>query len=117
MRKYYTVCIRWNDNDSEEGTFTESTHADSEDQAIRLIAESMSQSSSAEIDQDDEDEVRAFVSSAIDRVEYCDLVNASIPDDLRNVFFDELFPDGNLRQLDMKGLAKLLAENRERVLR
>ncbi|WP_321945344.1 hypothetical protein [Paraburkholderia sp. J10-1] len=116
MRKYWEVSIRWNDNNSEEGTFTESVFADDDVQAQRLVAESMACSDDSEIDPDDEGEFAEFVASALQRVDSVSEVGKSLPDDIESVFFDELFPDGQRRSINMNALAALLAEHRDRVL-
>ncbi|MBN3760893.1 hypothetical protein [Burkholderia sp. Ac-20365] len=115
MRNYYEVCIRWNDNDAEEGTFTESVFANDEDEASEAVATSMAGSSS-DVDNSNPDEVARFVEEALQRVSYVTNVVSSLPDDISSVFFDELFPDGVSRQINLDALAVLLSEHRDQII-
>ncbi|MFP3637540.1 hypothetical protein [Paraburkholderia sp. SIMBA_054] len=116
MRKFYEVCFRWNNNDSEEGTFTETTFANDEDDAEKIVATSMAHSSDSGINADDPDALARYVAEASDRLEYVTDLQLSIPHHIESVFFDELYPDGKRRQLNMEALAELPGEHRDRVL-
>jgi outer membrane protein assembly factor BamB len=117
MKNSFSVTLPWSasNNHGDQGTYSTTVHADSEGQAVLFVAEEMA------------DSLPNDFKTPEDRQKYIDnMINVngdvySSVDQLRQsideVFADELFPDGCHKTINLDVLGKILAANREFLLK
>ncbi|MGF6604026.1 hypothetical protein P3T23_008781 [Paraburkholderia sp. GAS448] len=111
MKSIYEVCIRWDECDAEQGTFTETAEVNCRDDAIHAVARMMAVTRDGCGPNASENEIREFVGDAENRVEYAVSLTERAFTDLQMVLADEL----QGRRLDPAALVTLIKENLDRV--
>ncbi len=112
----YYVTLRWPQNDS--GSFSQRVYASDAWEACMLTAIMMAEAREDETDgtyeafEDQADREEWIAERASDSMECC-LVADSLKTDLEALFAAELFPDGDVFDIDIEALRTLVSANRE----
>lgn len=110
MKLIFEVCIRWADNDDEQGTYTGQAEASSRDDAITAIAREMALLPDGCGPHASEKEIQAFIEDASTRVNEAWSITEHVFNDLNMVLEDEL----QGRRLDPAALVTLIKDNLDR---
>lgn len=110
----YNVTLPWNPNDRSEGEYATTVHAENADCALRAAAEEMADSGEKAFDLDGEREeyIDALVKFGKHSGYVCK-TSDELKYHLAELFGEQLFPDGG-RDIDVKALAEVLVESRDR---
>lgn len=117
MKKPFHVTLPWSasNNHYDKGTYSTTVHADNDGQAIVFVAEEMADSWPNDFKTPEERQ------KYIDDMINVDADVYGTADQLRQnieqVFEDELFPDGCHKTINLEALGKLIAANREFLLK
>lgn len=111
MKMIFEVCIRWADDDDEQGTYTGQVETNSRDDAITAIARDMALSRDGRGPEASEAEIQAFIEGARTRVNQAWSITEHVFNDLHMILEEEL----QGRRIDPKALVDLITENLEQV--
>ena len=117
MKNLWNVMLPWarnGDASDEEGTYSTTVEGDDEDGAKLNAAIEMADSGEKEFC--DEEDRQSYIDSRV--AGWADVYpqQQQLRQDLSSTFFDELFPDGVCREINLQALAKLLSENRNTIV-
>ncbi len=117
MADIYNVTLAWG-WDKNEGNYTTTVWADSENKAIRLTAEEMADNGSVKFDNAKERE--EWIEDRVGGFRDVYQTSDQFTGDLVMLYAKELYPDkapsGGHPNVNLVELGKVLAENRERIL-
>ncbi|KAF7962630.1 hypothetical protein AWV80_19420 [Cupriavidus sp. UYMU48A] len=111
MKLIFEVCIRWADDDDEQGTFTGQIEASTRDDAITAVARDMAISPDGRGPNASEEDIQQFIEDARTRVIQAWSITEHVFNDLHMVLEDEL----QGRRLDPAALVALIKDNLDRV--